>query len=124
MAEPPPPGLEQRRRHQLAVTANLVIPGMGQFLQRRWLAGLLFMALAFACFGLAIVAFVMLMRQYVWVVQEYLEGRDVAVLPSPWPALATMGGSIALLAGCYLWSLYDAHRGATRAGKAPDGPSA
>ena len=120
-AQPPPlPGGSPPRR--MAVLANLVVPGLGQVLQRRWGAGLLFLAMALVSLGLCGWGFVVFVRQYVWLLRELLEDREVEALAAPWEALSMVGLGLAGLVLSYVWSLYDAHRAANRVSTTPGAP--
>jgi hypothetical protein len=101
---------EQRPARGVILVSGFVFPGLGQFLQRRWLAGALFAGVFSLCFGL------LLVRCFQSIATFYKVGLD-ALSPDEPPPVASIVGLFGLCLLVHLTNIFDVYRAHRRAAR-------
>lgn len=85
--------------------ACLILPGLGQFLERRLIAGTFFLVLALVGLAMFVAPFIDWFATYIQVLQREVERSELWSLP--WRHLI---GGVVLMLISYVWSFMDAGR--------------
>jgi hypothetical protein len=94
-ASPDPPPIDRAKAWSCLITNLLVLPGLGSMMAKRTITGLLQMGLAFAGFGITVVALIRFLLAWV---QEFQ-------LPEDPRLYHTAIAGLAIFAASWLWSL-------------------